>query len=67
VTVSLQNTSPNFKVYGTYDRKLSRRMEGSIPDWVIRFFNLPNLSIRPMALGSTQPLTELSTTNFPGR
>jgi hypothetical protein len=35
------------------------------PD-VVDFFNLPNPSSRTMALGSTQPLTEMSTRNFPG-
>jgi hypothetical protein len=30
------------------------------------FFNLPNPSSRIMALWSTQPLTEMSTRNFPG-
>jgi hypothetical protein len=30
------------------------------------FFSLPNSSSRTMALGSTQPLTEMSTTNRPG-
>jgi hypothetical protein len=30
------------------------------------FLNLPNLSSRIMALGSTQPLTEVSTRNLPG-
>jgi hypothetical protein len=34
------------------------------PDEVIGFFNLPNLSSRTMALGSTQPLTEVSTRNL---
>jgi hypothetical protein len=29
------------------------------------FFNLPNPSSRIMALGSTQPLTEMSTRNLP--
>jgi hypothetical protein len=38
---------------------------GSIPDEVIRFFNRPNPSSRTVALGSTQPLTEMSTRNFP--
>jgi hypothetical protein len=38
---------------------------GSIPD-VIRFFNCPNPSNRTMALGSTRPLTEMSTRNLPG-
>jgi hypothetical protein len=36
-----------------------------VPDEV-DFFNLPNPSSRTMALGSTQPLTETSTRNFPG-
>jgi hypothetical protein len=36
-----------------------------IPDEV-DFFNLPNPSSRTMALGSTQPLTEISTRNLPG-
>jgi hypothetical protein len=29
------------------------------------FYNLPNPSSRTMALGSTQPLTEMSTRNLP--
>jgi hypothetical protein len=39
---------------------------GSIPDEVIAvfFFNLPNPSSRNMTLGSTQPLTEMSTKNL---
>jgi hypothetical protein len=32
----------------------------------IDFFNLPNPSSRTMALGSTQPLTEMITRNTPG-
>jgi hypothetical protein len=36
-----------------------------VPDEV-DFFNLPNASSRTMALGSTQPLTEMSTRNLPG-
>jgi hypothetical protein len=36
-----------------------------IPDEV-DFFNLPNPSSPTMALGSTQPLTEMSTRNLPG-
>jgi hypothetical protein len=40
---------------------------GSIQDEVIVFFlNFPNPSSRTMALGSTQPLIETSTKNFPG-
>jgi hypothetical protein len=36
-----------------------------VPDEV-DFSNLPNPSSRTMALGSTQPLTEMNTTNLPG-
>jgi hypothetical protein len=36
-----------------------------VPDEV-DFFNWPNPSSRTMALGSTQPLTEMSTRNLPG-
>jgi hypothetical protein len=32
----------------------------------VDLFNLPNSSSRTMALGSNQPLTEMSTRNFPG-
>jgi hypothetical protein len=43
----------------------SRKVAGSSPDEV-DFFNLPNPSSRTMALGSTQPLSEMSTRNLPG-
>jgi hypothetical protein len=33
--------------------------------WMRFFFNLPNPSRRTMALGSTQPLTEMSIRNLP--
>jgi hypothetical protein len=36
-----------------------------VPD-AVDFFNLRNPSSSTMALGSTQPLTEMSTRNFPG-
>jgi hypothetical protein len=36
-----------------------------VPDEV-DFFNFPNPSSRTVALGSTQPLTEMSTRNLPG-
>jgi hypothetical protein len=39
--------------------------QGSIPDEVIGFLNLPNPSSRTMALGSTHPLREMVTRNFP--
>jgi hypothetical protein len=37
-----------------------------VPDEMDFFFNLPNPSIRTVALGSTQPLTKMSNRNFPG-
>jgi hypothetical protein len=36
-----------------------------VPDEV-NFFNLPNSYSRTMVVGSTQPLTEMSTRNLPG-
>jgi hypothetical protein len=43
--------------------KPESRWEVQVPDEV-DFFNLPNTSSRTMALGSTQPLTEMSTRNL---
>jgi hypothetical protein len=42
----------------------SPKVAGSIPDGVTGFFSLHNPSGRNMALGSTQPLTEMSTRNI---
>jgi hypothetical protein len=42
------------------------KVAGSIPDEVIGFLNWPNPSSRTMALGSTQPLTKMSTRNLHG-
>jgi hypothetical protein len=44
----------------------SRKITGSITDEVSEFFNWPNPSSRTMVLGSTQPLTEMSTRIHPG-
>jgi hypothetical protein len=44
----------------------SRKVAGSSPDEVIGFFNCPNPSSRIMALGSTQPPTEMSIRNILG-
>jgi hypothetical protein len=46
-------------------RGTSRKVARSSPDKV-DFFNLPKPSSRTMALGSTQPLTEMSNWNLPG-
>ena len=42
----------------------SRKVAGSIPDGVIGIFHWHNPSGRTVALGSTQPLTEMSTGNI---
>jgi hypothetical protein len=39
----------------------NQKVAGSIPDGVMEFFIDVNPSDRTMALGSTQPLTEMST------
>jgi hypothetical protein len=44
----------------------SRKVAGSTPSEIIRFFNWPNPSSRTMTLGSTQPLTEMSNRNLLG-
>jgi hypothetical protein len=44
----------------------SWKAASSIPDEVTAFFYWPNPSSCIMALGSTQPLTETRTRNFPG-
>jgi hypothetical protein len=43
----------------------SRKVAKSSPNEV-DIFNVPNPSSCTMTLGSTQPLTEMSTTNLPG-
>jgi hypothetical protein len=43
-----------------------RQVADPIPDEIIGFFTLPNSSSRTMALGSTQPLTEMRTRNLLG-
>jgi hypothetical protein len=45
-------------------RATNWKVMGSIPDGVIGIFHGYNPSGRTMALGSTQPLTEMSTRNI---
>jgi len=64
----LQIGLPAHPVYKTFtypagNRVTSRKVAGSIPDGVIGFFHRHNPSCRTMVLGSTQPLTEMSTRN----
>ena len=42
----------------------NRKVAGSIPDGVIGIFHSHNPSDRTVALGSTQPLTEMSTQEY---
>jgi hypothetical protein len=49
-----------------YHYATSRKVVVSIPDEVIGFFNWSNSFSRSMTLGSTQPLTKMSTRNLPG-
>jgi hypothetical protein len=44
----------------------NRNVVGSIPGETIEILNWPKPSSRTIALGSTQPLTEISTKNLPG-
>jgi hypothetical protein len=53
-------------VVGWGTNATSRKVAGSITDEVIGFFYWRNPSSRTMALGSTQPLTEMSIRNLPG-
>jgi hypothetical protein len=53
----------NVNGFGHY--ATSRKIAGSILDEVTEFFNLPNPSSRTTVLGSTEPLTEMSTMNLP--
>jgi hypothetical protein len=53
---------PALNIWGHY--AISRKVAGSSPRWG-GFFNLPYTSSRTMILGSTQPLTKMSTRNFP--
>jgi len=43
----------------------SRKVAGSIPGYVTEIFHRHNPSGRIKALGLTQPLTEMSTSNIP--
>jgi hypothetical protein len=43
-----------------------QKVTGSIPDEIIGFFSLPILTSCTIALGVTQPLTEISIRNLPG-
>jgi hypothetical protein len=59
-----RESSADKKHYLVYHRATSRRVAGSIPDGVIGIFHWNNPSGCTMALGSTQPLTEISTRNI---
>jgi hypothetical protein len=63
---SLLARSKDVVRFSTVRSRTSRKVAGSIPDEVNRLFNWPNPSSPTMALGSTQPLTEMSTKNISG-
>jgi len=50
--------------YFKYYCPTSQKVADSIPDGVIGFFHWHNSSGRTISLGSTQPLTEMSTRNI---
>ena len=52
------------RIMGARGGATSRKVAGSIPDGVIGIFHWHNPSCRTMTLGSTQPLTEMSTSNI---
>jgi flagellar motor switch protein FliM len=49
-----------------WDTVTCRKVAGSIPNEIIVFFNWPEPSSRAVALGSTQPLTEMIIRNLHG-
>jgi hypothetical protein len=51
----------NGSAVGVKHYAASRKIIGPIPDEIIKFFNLPNISSRIMSLGSTQSITDMST------
>ena len=66
----LRNSDTQIRVLGTRWRSwlrqcpTSRKVAGSIPDGIIWIFHWHNPSGRTVALGSTQPLTEMNTRNI---
>jgi hypothetical protein len=62
---NLSDTGARGSVVGLRHYATSRKVAVSNPDEV-DYFNLPNPSSSTMTLGSTQPLTEISTKNLPG-
>jgi hypothetical protein len=50
-------------MYGVHGSMVETLVAGSLPFVVIGFFNCPDPSSCTVALGSTQPLTEMSTRN----
>jgi hypothetical protein len=63
-----RTTRHHFHCYRSWLRHYatSRNITGSFPDEVIGFVNWLNPSSCTMTLGSTQPLTEMSTRNLSG-
>ena len=53
-----------YSLIPTWFSAISRKVAGSVPDGVIGIFYGHNPSGRTVALGSTQPPTEMSTRNI---
>ena len=62
--VSMQQLISSLSVGDCPVHRLTGAQDSQIPDGVIGIFHLHNPSGRTMALGSTQPLTEMSTRNI---
>jgi hypothetical protein len=64
IVMSSSNICGNVVGWGTTLQAGRSRVRSQWGHWI--FFNWPNPSSCTMALGSTQPLTEMSTRNLPG-
>jgi hypothetical protein len=66
ISSDISYTGARGSVVGLRLYTTSRKVADSILSEVIGFFNWTNPSSRTMALGSTRPLTEMSTRNLDG-
>jgi hypothetical protein len=64
LNVSMQHLVSSLSVGDCPVHRLTGAQDSHIPDSVIGIFQLHNPSGRTMSLGSTQPLTEMSTRNI---
>jgi hypothetical protein len=57
---------PHLHYYSVFTYYIKLKLMLEIPMRSLDFFSLPNPSSRTVVLGSTQPLTEMSTRDLPG-